>query len=63
MLRIRAYVTASGVSFAESISNAGMHDSFGTMQLSGKPGGRLKRCKASVQEPEARGQGSICFFC
>jgi len=27
-LRIRAYISASGV-FVESISNAGMHDSFG----------------------------------
>jgi len=53
---IRAYVTASGVSFEEGISNAGMHDSFLTMQLSGKPGGGgLKRCKASVEEQEARG--------
>ena len=59
-LWLRAYVSASGV-LVESISNAGMCDSFGAVQLSGKPGEKRERCKASVKEMEARRQKSVCF--
>jgi len=63
-LRIRAYVSASGV-FVESVSDAGMRDSFGIVQLSGKPGEKpgekRKRGKASVRELEAGGSGRVCF--
>jgi len=59
-LRIRAYVSASGV-FAGSISNAGMRDGFGIVQLSGKPGEQQKRGKASVGELETRRSGRVCF--
>jgi len=49
-LRIRAYVLASGV-FVGSISHAEMRDSFGIVQLSGKPGEdpgeKRKHCKAN----------------
>jgi len=38
----------------ESISNAGMRDSLGTVQLSGKEGAKRKCCKAIVEELEAR---------
>ena len=41
--------------------NAGMRDSFGIVQLLGKPGGKRKHCKASVKELEARGWESVCF--
>ena len=41
-LRIWAYVSAPGV-FAESISDAGMRDSFRIVHLSGKPGGTARR--------------------
>ena len=66
-LRIRAYVSASGV-FVENISNAEMRHSFGIMQFSGKPGeklgGKRKHGKASVRELEARRQWESLFsFC
>ena len=61
---IRTYVLASGV-FVESISHAEMRDSFGIVQLSGKPGEdtgeKRKHCKASVRELEARRWESFCF--
>jgi len=60
-LRIRAYVSASGM-FVEGISNAGMRDSYGIMQLSGKPGEKRKHSKASMRELEARQQWKSLFF-
>jgi len=45
----------------ESIANAGMRDSFGIVQLSGKPGEKRKHCKTSVKELEARRWESVCF--
>jgi len=63
-LRIREYVSASGV-FVESISHAEMRDSFGIVQLSGKPGEKpgekRKHGKASVSELEARRQWESLF--
>jgi len=55
-----------GLHVRESIANAGMRDSFGIVQLSGKPGEKLgekrKYCRATV-----RGAGSpevgIVFVC
>jgi len=35
---------------------------FGIVQLSGKPGGKWKHCKASVQELEAPGGGKVFVF-
>ena len=46
----------------ESIANAGMHDSFGNVQLSGIPGQKRKHCKASAKELEARGGKVFAFF-
>ena len=43
----------------ESISNAGMHESFGTLQSAGMPG--EERCRASVKELEARGRWESLF--
>ena len=49
----------------ESIANAGMRDSFGIVQLSGKPGEKpgekRKHCKAWVKELEARRWESVYF--
>ena len=62
-LRIRAYVSASGV-FVESISNAEMRDSFGIVRLSGKLGEKRKHGKASARELEVRRQWETYFsFC
>jgi len=59
---LRVYGLASGV-FVESIVKAGMRDSFGTVQPSGKPGEKRKHCKVSVKGLEARRQQqSVCFF-
>jgi len=52
---------AFGLYFRESIANAGMRDSFGIVQLSGKPGEKRKDCKASVNELEVRRRESVCF--
>ena len=51
----RAYV------LVESISNAGMHESFGTVKPTGMSGETRERCRASVKELEARRQKSVCF--
>jgi len=40
--------------FVESIANAGIRDSFGIVQLSGKTGEKRKHCKVSRKELEAR---------
>jgi len=45
----------------ESIANAGMHDSFGIVQLSGKPGEKRKYRKVSRKELEAPRRESVCF--
>ena len=45
----------------ESIANAGMRNSFGIVQLSGKPGERRKHCKTSVGGLEARRQWDSLF--
>jgi len=54
-----------GLYVRESIANAGMRDSFGIVQLSGKPGEKpgekRKHCKASVRELKARRRESVCF--
>jgi len=42
-----------------SILNAGMCDSFGTVQLSGKPGEKRKHCKVSWKRLEARRWESV----
>jgi len=56
--RYTVRVWASGLYVRGSIANAGMRDSFGIVQLSGKPGERpgekRKHCEASVKELEAR---------
>ena len=53
-----------GLYVRESIANAGMRDSFGIVQLSGKPGEKRKYCKPSVRELEAQGSEIVCFsFC
>jgi len=57
---LRACVSASGM-FVGSIANAGMPDSFGIVQLSGKPGEKRKYCKVSRKEPEVRRRESVCF--
>jgi len=62
-LRIRAYDSASGA-LVESISHAEMRDSFGIVQLSGKPGEKPKHSKPSVRELGARRQWDNLFsFC
>ena len=43
-----------GLCIRESIANAGTHDSFSIVQLSGKPGEKRKYCKISRKELEAR---------
>jgi len=43
----------------ESIANAGMRDSFGIVQLSGKPGEKRKHCKVSVKNLEAGGSSGV----
>jgi len=45
----------------ESTAKAGMRDSFGIMQLSGKPGEKWKYCKVSRKELAARRRESVCF--
>jgi len=57
---LQASGLASGV-FVESIVNAGLSNSFGIVQLSGKPGEKRKYCKVSRKELEARRRESICF--
>ena len=52
---------AFGFYVRESIENAGMRDSFGIAQLSGKPGEERKYCKISRKELEARRWESVCF--
>jgi len=52
---------AFGLYVRESIANAGMRDSFGIVQLSGKPGGKRKHCKASVKKLEARRWETVCL--
>ena len=52
---------AFGLYVRESIANAGMHHSFGIVQLSGEPGEKRKHCKASVRGLEAR-RWEKCLF-
>jgi len=52
---------AFGLYIRETIANAGMCDSFGVVQLSGKPGEKRKYCKISRKEPKARRWESVCF--
>ena len=44
--------------FMESISNAGMHESFGTLLPAGE---KRERCRAGVKELGGREQKSVCF--
>jgi len=53
---------AIGLYVRESIANAGMRDSSGIVQLSGKPGEKRKYYKASVRGLEAR-RLEKCLFC
>jgi len=46
----------------ESIANAGIGDSFGIVQLSGKLGEKRKHCKVSVKEPEPGGRKVFVFL-
>jgi len=48
------WLSAFGLYIRESIANAGIHDSFGIVQLSGKPGERRKYGKISRKVLEAR---------
>jgi len=57
MVRLCAF----GLYVRGSIANAGMRDSFGIVQLSGKPGEKRKYCKISRKELEARGWESVCL--
>jgi len=57
MFRLRSGVFVGGV------SNAGMCDSFGTVQFSGKREEKWKRCKVSAEELEAREQEIVCSPC
>jgi len=50
-----------GLYVRESIANKGMRDSFWIVQLSGKPGEKLKYCKINRKELEARRWESYCF--
>ena len=54
---------ASGVCLdvRENIANAGMRDSFGIVQLSGKPGEKRKYYKVSRKGLEARREEGVCF--
>jgi len=51
---------AFGLFVRESITNAGMGDSFGMVQISGKPGENRKYCKISRKELEVRRWESVC---
>ena len=53
---------AFGLYVRESIANAGMLDSFGIVQLLGKPGEKGKHCRASVKELKARRWEKCLFF-
>jgi len=50
---------ASCLDVRESIANAGMCDSFGIVQLSGKPGEMRKHCEVSIIELEAGGCSGV----
>jgi len=52
-----------GLYVRESIASAGMRDSFGIVQLSGKPGEKRKYCKISRKELEALRWDSLFSFC
>jgi len=60
------WLRAFGLYVRESIANAGMRDSFGIMQLSGKPGEKpgekRKHCKTSVRGLETGGGKVFVFF-
>jgi len=58
---IRFWLWAVDLYVRESIANAGMRDSFGILQLSGKPEEKRKYCKISRKELEARSWESVCF--
>jgi len=45
--------------FVESISNAGMHEGFGTVQPAGE---NRERCRADMKELEGLRQESVCSF-
>jgi len=55
------WLWAFGLYVRGSIANAGMRDSFGIIQLSGKPGEKRKHCKTSVRGLEAGG-GKVFVF-
>ena len=46
----------------ESIGNAGMRDSLGIVQLSGKPGEKREHCKVSVKELAPGGRKVFVFL-
>ena len=54
--RLRAYSSALGVCLdvRQRIVNGGTRDSFGIIQLSGKPGEKRKYCKVSRKQLESR---------
>ena len=52
---------AFGLYVRESIANAGMRDSFGIAQLSGKLREKREYCKINRKELEARRWESDCF--
>jgi len=56
------WLWALGLYVRESIANAGMRDSFGIVQLSGKPGEKGKYCKISRKALEAQRWQSVCFL-
>jgi len=51
------WLCAFGLYVLERIADAGIHDSFGIVQLSGKSGEKLKYCK----RPRSPEVGSVCF--
>jgi len=52
-----------GLCVRESISNAGMRDSLGIVQLSGKPGEKRKHCKISRRVEAGWQWDSLFSFC
>jgi len=52
---------AFGLHVRKTIAKTGMRDSFGIVRLSGKSGGKLKYCRISRKELEARRWESVYF--
>ena len=62
-LWLLVYGSAPGVCLGirESIANAGMRNSFGVVQLSGKLGEKRKYCRVGQKELEDQRRESVCF--